>query len=101
MNTSGEFNTKYRAYLEDRHYGLAIDYPEVVELLDNIFSEVLVHVPNFSYSQIKLKFGACCFYCSLGFNSELVRMVEQRVTEICAKTSAKEPSRTRLVVNFE
>lgn len=101
MITSGEFNTKYKPYLEDRHYGLAIEYPEVVELLDNIFSEVLIHVPDFSYSQIKLKFGTCCFYCSLGFNSEIVRMVEQRITEMCAKASATEPNRTRLVVSFE
>ena len=60
--TSTEFNEKYAAYLEDRHYGLDIDIPSVVEYLDEVFQE-FIKVPGFSYSQIKLKFNSSRFYC--------------------------------------
>ena len=54
--TSTQFNEKYKDYLEEGHYGLAIDIPEVVAYLDEKFQE-LIQVPGFSYSQIKLKFN--------------------------------------------
>ena len=55
--TSFEFNEKYKDYLEQGHYGLAIDIPSVTKFLDGIFSLVLIHLPGFKYSQIKLKFN--------------------------------------------
>lgn len=59
--TSSEFNAKYKDYLEDRHYGLDINIPSVVEYLDNKFQE-LIKVPGFKYTQIKLKFNSSRFY---------------------------------------
>jgi len=61
--TSSEFNEKYKNYLDEGHYGLDIDIPSVVEYLDNKFQELIL-VPDFKYSQIKLKFNFSRFYCS-------------------------------------
>jgi len=60
--TSQEFNQKYKAYLEEGHYGLAIDIPEVIKYLDEKFQE-FIQVPGFSYSQIKRKWDSSRFYC--------------------------------------
>jgi hypothetical protein len=60
--TSFEFNEKYKDFLEEGHYGLAINIPEVVNYLDKKFQE-LIQVPGFKYSQIKLKFNVSRFYC--------------------------------------
>jgi hypothetical protein len=60
--TATEFNEKYAAYLEDRHYGLDIDIPSVIDYLDEKFQE-FIKVPGFSYSQIKLKFNMARVYC--------------------------------------
>jgi hypothetical protein len=59
--TTIEFNDKYDAYLEEGHYGLDIEIPEVIQYLDEKFQE-LVLVPGFSYSQIKLKFNMSRVY---------------------------------------
>lgn len=59
--TSEDFNIKYKDYLEEGHYGLAIDIPSIVEYLDVMFED-LINVPNFSYSQIKLKFNSARVY---------------------------------------
>jgi hypothetical protein len=61
--TVEEFNEKYAAYLEPRHYGLDISDKEVIKYLDSKFDE-FIKVPGFSYSQIKLKFGMSRVYCS-------------------------------------
>ena len=79
--TSEEFNEKYNAYLEDRHYGLGIEIPEFTEWLDNKFQEFIKY-PEFKYSQIKAKFGMGRFYCE-GLPDELVREVESKITETC------------------
>jgi hypothetical protein len=57
-----EFNKKYKAYLEEGHYGLAIDDEAVINYLDGKFQE-FIKIPGFSYSQIKLKFGMARVYC--------------------------------------
>jgi hypothetical protein len=62
--TVDEFNEKYKDFLEEGHYGLAIDYPTVIEYLDKCF-EKFVQIPGFQYSQIKLKFNMCRFYSTL------------------------------------
>lgn len=58
-----EFNNKYKEYLEKGHYGLDINIPSVVEYLDGMFED-LINIPNFSYSQIKLKFNSARVYMS-------------------------------------
>ena len=61
MSVTG-FNEKYRQYLEEGHYGLAISDPDIITYLDEKFQE-LIKIPGFSYSQIKVKFGMARFYC--------------------------------------
>lgn len=56
MNTL-EFNEKWKDYLEEGFYGLVIDHPEVIKYLDKEFEEETRINKEFSYSQIKLKFG--------------------------------------------
>ncbi len=81
MNST-EFNEKYKGFLEDRHYGLDINIPSVVEYLDEKFQE-FIKVPGFSYSQIKLKFNSSRFYCepyeipSSEVESEINRLVKE------------------------
>lgn len=60
--TAKEFNEKYKNYLEEGYYGLAINIPSVVEYLDHIFEKELINITGFKYSQIKLKFNMCRFY---------------------------------------
>ena len=60
------FNEKYKDYLEKGFYGLAIDNQNVINYLDDRFENEFTHIPDFTYSQIKLKFGNCSFYSNLG-----------------------------------
>lgn len=78
--TAKEFNEKYGNFLEERHYGLAIDLPEIVDFLNEIFKD-LVRIPGFSYSQIKLKFGQARFYAD-GISSDMTYMIEDRLNKI-------------------
>ena len=79
--TSEQFNEKYKDYLEDGHYGLGIDIPELTEWLDDKFQE-FIKQPGFEYSQIKAKFGMGRFYCE-GLSYDDIRLVENKITEIC------------------
>ena len=78
--TSEEFNKKYEQYLEERHYGLAISHPKVVEYLDKEFQE-LIKIPGFQYSQIKMKFGSTRFY-SVGLPDGKDTEIEERINEL-------------------
>jgi hypothetical protein len=62
MKTAKEFNEKYKDYLEEGHYGLAIDEEVVVQYLDYWFSKWIEEGVLFTYSQIKTKFNFVCFY---------------------------------------
>jgi len=75
-----EFNEKYKAYLEEGHYGLALSKPEAIEYLDKEFEE-FIKLPNFSYSQIKSKFNEFRFY-NIGVSDEKTREVENKLKEI-------------------
>jgi hypothetical protein len=55
--TTKEFNEKWAQYLEPKFYGLDIGLPEVITYLDKEFEEEVKENPNFTYSQIKIKFG--------------------------------------------
>jgi len=77
--TVDEFDKKYENYLEERHYGLAINNPKVITFLDNIFQD-LTRIPGFKYSQIKMKFGTSRFYSTLG--AELSYLIEERINQI-------------------
>lgn len=71
-----EFNKKWEAYLEKGFYGLDIEHEGVIDFLNEAF-EVFAWMPNFQYSQIKLKFGKCRFYSSLPFKVE--NMLEREI----------------------
>jgi hypothetical protein len=60
--TSDQFNEKWKDHLEEGHYGLAIDDKKVTEYLDKKFTEFKEKYPNFTYSQIKLKYSFPCVY---------------------------------------
>lgn len=60
--TAKEFNEKYSKYLEPGHYGMDIFYPEVIDYLDREFEQEIKVNPEFSYSQIKVKFGTSRIY---------------------------------------
>jgi hypothetical protein len=68
--TAEEFNKKYSAYLEERHYGLDIDHPEVVDYLDKEFEREIGKNPEFQFSQIKMKFGSSRVYSTSDKSSE-------------------------------
>ena len=59
------FNNKYKQYLVEGHYGLDINNPNVIKILDSIFDKYLTKIEGFKYYQIKVKFGTPIFYSSL------------------------------------
>jgi hypothetical protein len=81
--TRDEFNEKYQDFLEEGHYGLDIDIPELIKWLDDKF-QLFINVENFSYSQIKEKFRYGRFYCE-GLPKEEVQEVEDKITEFCKR----------------
>lgn len=79
--TTEQFNEKYKNFLEEGHYGLAVGDAEFIEWLDAKFQE-FIKQPGFAYSQIKFKFGTGRFYCE-GLSVEQVKEVERKITEAC------------------
>lgn len=57
-----EFNTKWKPYLEEGHYGLAISDERVIDYLDKEFEKEALVNKSFTYAQIKLKFGMARVY---------------------------------------
>ena len=80
--TISEFNNKFEPFKEKDHYGLDIDIPSVIDYL-NVEFEKLIKIPNFSYSQIKLKFNMSRFYCEPDSinSSEIERNINKLVKE--------------------
>jgi hypothetical protein len=76
--TPTEFNEKYKDFLEEGYYGLSISNDQLTEWLDSKFQE-FIQLPNFSYLQIKSKFGMGVFYCQ-GLTTEQIREVEKKIT---------------------
>ena len=78
--TYDEFNIKYSEYLEEGHYGLAIHFENIVSYLDALFQKLILK-PNFSYRQIKLKFGYARVYVS-GLTEEEVLEIESEIDRL-------------------
>lgn len=78
--TVNQFNEKYKDYLEEGHYGLAINDAEFIDWLDNKF-QGFIQRPGFTYSQIKAKFGMGRFYCE-GLTRDEEYEVEDRITKL-------------------
>lgn len=81
--TIEQFNEKYKDFLEEGHYGLAVGEEKFMDYLDKKFQE-FIKIPGFKYSQIKVKFGMGRFYCE-GLSPEEVNEVENKITEYCKK----------------
>lgn len=78
--TVEQFDEKYKDYLEDGHYGLAINNEEFINWLDDKFQE-FIKQPGFKFSQIKAKFGMGRFYAE-GLTDEQILEVEKKITEL-------------------
>lgn len=79
IKTSDEFNEKYKDYIEEGFDGLEIENEKVVIFLDKMF-ENFIKIPDFSFSQIKVKFGTSRFYTSL--STEITLAIEQQINEL-------------------
>jgi hypothetical protein len=81
MRTSNEFNNKYKQYIEENHYGMAINEPSVIAYVDQIFND-LTQIPGFKYQQIKTKFGLARVYTNLDDLMPFVgRIINQELEE--------------------
>jgi hypothetical protein len=81
MRTNEEFNNKYQAYLEEDHYGMAIQIPSVLAYVDQIFND-LTEIPGFRYQQVKVKFGLARVYTNLDDIMPFVgRIINQELEE--------------------
>ena len=81
MRTNEEFNTKYIDYLEEAHYGMAIQVPSVLTYVDQIFQD-LTEIPGFKYQQVKTKFGMARVYTNLEDIIPFVgRIIQQELEE--------------------
>ena len=76
--TGREFNEKYADHLKERHYGMSISHPDVIDYLDKEFAKEIEVNPDFQFSQIKTKFNWVCVYC----NSDKQGEWEQAVLKI-------------------
>lgn len=81
--TTPEFNEKYKDFLEEGHYGLALIDEEAIAYLDEKFQDFIKR-PDFKYSQIKSKWNYYCFYAD-GITSEEQMEVEDKLKEIHKK----------------
>lgn len=63
--TQKQFNQKYGKYLHEGFDGLMFDNPTITTYLDGVFNNFVKQYPNFSYKQIKIKFGHARFYAEL------------------------------------
>jgi hypothetical protein len=81
MRKNKEFNTKYKDYLEEGHYGIDIEVPAVLTYVDQIFND-LTQIPGFKYQQIKTKYGLARVYTNLDDLLPFVgRIINQELEE--------------------
>lgn len=78
--TQLEFNKKYKDYLEEGHYGLDFEIPNIINFLDEIFEQTLTRIPGFKYQQIKIKWDCVCFYTNAGFT--INRLIEAKLNDL-------------------
>jgi hypothetical protein len=75
--TCDEFNEKYKDHLEEGHYGMSIEDEEIIGEVDKAFS----HLTDFTYSQIKTKFGSSRVYMDRE-NRAIASMIEDTIDGI-------------------
>lgn len=81
-----EFNTKWKNYIEEGHYGFIIHDEAVADYLDKEFTEEIKHNPDFKFSQIKIKWNQARLYS----NSHLSTQWENEINKIM--NNGDEPS---------
>lgn len=85
--TSKEFNEKYKEYLEkDGWGGLSFEILILIDWFDKLFSSSLIHIPNFKYNQIKIKFDSVRFYSNLPLEENL--NIEEKANKILHENKA-------------
>jgi predicted Zn-dependent protease len=72
-----EFNNKWKNYLNEGHYGLNINIPQVTEYLDSEFEKEIKINELFNYSQIKLKYGFARVYANTDKVTEWENMINK------------------------
>lgn len=77
--TDQEFNEKYNNYLTDGYDGCNLNIAECIEWLDKVF-EALILIPDFTYQQVKWKFGKARFYCENSCINPY--LIEQKLNQI-------------------
>jgi hypothetical protein len=87
--TAQEFEKKYEQYLEENYIGLEINDENVINFLDNVFTD-LIKIPGFKYHQIKLKFGMPRFYTNLDevfpkFSIMMESEIEKQIEKLLKK----------------
>lgn len=79
MNKS-EFNEKYKDYLEEGHYGMAICDEDVINICDIYFQDIIeTQIKGFTYSQIKTKFGKARVYMDASETNINVTLLETMI----------------------
>jgi len=73
-----EFNEKCKDNLENRHYGLDLNHPKVIDYLDKEFTKEIEEYPDFTYAQIKMKFNNSRVYA----NSDKTSIWEKEIDKI-------------------
>lgn len=87
--TVDEFNDKYKDYLEEGYYGLDIDDPRVIHLLDKFFTGWIEDSIDFKYTQIKLKFGTARAYIT-GIDQKTIETIERAIDILVGKEYEEE-----------
>lgn len=87
--TADEFNEKYKDYLEEGHYGLDIDNPTVIAMLDKFFTGWIEDSIDFKYTQIKLKFGTARAYIT-GVDQKTIETIEKAINILVGKEYEEE-----------
>jgi uncharacterized protein with ACT and thioredoxin-like domain len=87
--TRQEFNEKWKDHLEDGHDGLGLDAEEIVDYLDKNFTIINQENPNFTYSQIKMKFGSSRCYIN-GIEAEEILVLEHQINKLYNEIRNKE-----------
>ncbi len=77
-----EFNQKWKSRLEEGHYGLDIDTPEIVNYVDTQFKVLDLLYPDFKYSQIKIKYGKARVYLSGDVPQSVTTIIEEAIDKL-------------------
>lgn len=87
--TSNEFNEKYKDHLEEGFEGLVFLNEEIIDYCDKIFQILLITNPNFTYSQIKCKWGTSRVYIN-NVDIRICKIIEDNIDRIILKLQGNE-----------